>query len=228
MYFLFWSIIIFMTVIGVIALSFKVKKNDDIPVYFYLVIVLLFPMMTLTLYWKLGDSQPLIHYWELKQRAIRVNEELAALKNPNEVIDRLNAYLQQHPNHPKGWYLLGKIYYKQQSFKKAVIALEKAHQQSPGNLDYAVAYAEADFFYRGRHLRPETKKTLQNVIEHDKNNVAALNLLAINAYLHGHYQKAIHYWERLLPLFSVGSKDHSFLLSMIAKAQGERSVRNKQ
>ena len=97
--------------------------------------------------------------------------------------------------------------------------LQKAHQLKPQHLEYAVAFAQAQFFANQNKLSQQSKMLLVSVLQKMPNNIAALNLLAINAYSQQRYKKAIYYWEKMLPLFQPGSKDSQVLLAMIAKAQ---------
>ena len=219
MVFVFWGVIALMTVVAVVPLFIVKLSQRVLPFLVKVMIVLLIPILALVLYWHLGNSNDLFQYWRLTRQAQVVKQELTHIKSPQQVVHQLQAYLAAHPNSPQGWYLLGKLYYAQQDFKRAVPALQKAYVQAPQHLTYAVSLAEADFFYRHRRLSSAMKNLMLNVIKKDKNNVGALNLLAIDNYLRGHYRFAIQYWERLLPVFPAGSKDQQFLLSMIAKAQ---------
>lgn len=219
MAYVFLGVIFLMTLAAVLPVFLARRNGQPLPPYTKVLIVLLVPVLALALYWSLGDSQALFRYWGLKREAAAVKLKLSKIKSPNEVVNQLKTFLAENPINPQGWYLLGKLYYGQHDFKHALPALDKAHEQARNNLTYAVSYAEADFFYHGRRLTPKTKAILQSVIARHKANIGALNLLAINNYLHGHYPQAIAYWEHLLPLFSAGSKDKQFLLTMIAQAQ---------
>ena len=75
------------------------------------------------------------------------------------------------------------------------------------------------FFANGRKLSPDDVALLAPILKRDPNNVNAINLLAIDAYLQHHYQTAVSYWERLLLIFPPDSADSKAVLQMIAKAQ---------
>jgi len=176
-------------------------------------------IVAMGIYWKVGNSQALLHYWVLRKEAKAVHAQLAKIKNPMQIVDELKAHLRSHPNSPRGWYLLGQLELGIHYYSKAYHALAIAHHLQPRNDLYSVSYAQAAFFSHGRHLTPKMEQLLKGVITRHPNNVAAINLLAINAYLEHRYQIAVNYWERLIPLFPMGSQDSRMLLTMIARAQ---------
>lgn len=186
-----------------------------------IVLGMLLPALALLLYFCWGNSRGWLDYFLHQQQATQVNAEL---KNPEAVVDKLRAYLALHPQSPKGWYLLGKIDMHAGDYERAVDALSKAHAEDSGNIDYTTAYAEALFFSHDRKLMPEAQQLLQQVLQQDTNNIAANNLLAINAYHQGKYKEAIHYWEILIPLFDPQSEDEKALLQMISRAEKQDKV----
>lgn len=209
--------------------SVKPKKNSVIykpakKTALFLVIIL--PFFSISLYFYLGATGSLFHYWKLQRMAKLAQIELAKIKNPQQIIDELTDHLKTKPNSPHGWYLLGRLYFEMKNFKAAYQALSIAYREQPFNENYAVAYAEASFFYHNRFLNAEAIKILHDTIKHSKNNVAAINLLAVNAYFRGQYQTAINYWERLLPLFSEDNPDQQKLLKMISQAQQQLEKNN--
>lgn len=217
---IFWSILILMTIAasGIALLPllrpWKIKQSKT---SFF--ILLLFPLFAFTLYHFFGASQSLEHYWVLKREASIVKKELIKIKHPSQIISRLKIFLQLHPNHPKGWYLLGRLYLGMKEYHQATISFKKAYQLKPNNITYAVAYAEALFFNQHQQLTPRALDILHQVLSKQPLNVAAINLLAINSYLEKNYQQAIHYWEKLISILPPKSADSAMVLSMIGRAE---------
>lgn len=219
---LFWILIGLMTLIAVAIIAFPVRRKHK---FLSMMFVIALPIVGLTLYWYLGSSQKLEQYWTLKKEAKQVKLELSKIKSPMQVVDRMKAYLHSHPNSPKGWYLLGKVYFGQRQYSEALAALQKAHKQKPSSTQYAVSYAQASYFQNSQQLRPSVLNMLKRIVIKEPHNVGAINLLAINFYLEKDYKNAVQYWEKLLPLFVAGSPDQKILLSMIASAQ-KKSEKN--
>lgn len=216
---IFWAVIFFMTGLAIIWILPTRQSSYAVPKSVKVLVVFFLPVFALTLYSYLGNSRGLFYSWILNRQEKMVKSTLSNIKNPQQLLDRLRSYLEKNPNNTQAWYLLGKLYYGQRNYAKAVLVLKKAHQQMPRQASYAIAYAEASFFDNSQQLNSSTQALLSHVLKHNKRNVGALNLLAINAYFQGQYRIAIQYWERLLPLFPAGSKDQKFLLSMISKSQ---------
>lgn len=189
------------------------------PLIMCVFILIAFPLFSLTVYYFAGSSNRLEKYWILKSEAAIVKKELAKIKNPSQIILKLKHFLGQQPNHPKGWYLLGRLYLGMKKYSQAVTSLEKAYQLKPNNHSYAVAYSEALFFQHHQKLSPKALIILNKVIQQDPFNVAAINLLAINSYLEKNYQTAIGDWKKLLSKLPSNSADKQMLLSMIQQAQ---------
>lgn len=218
---LFWFILIMMALIAVLFIAIPLFKKPSLkPASKSAILVILcLPIFAFLLYLHWGSSEKLKEYWVIQDRAEQVKQELAKYKNPQQVINRLKAHLNQFPNSAKGWYLLGRIYLTTQHYHQSVKALAKANRLDPNNIKIATVYAQALFFDNHRQLSKKALMLLERVVSQSPNNINANNLLAINAYNQGHYQQAIEYWEKLLPLFEPGSKDSQALLSMIARAE---------
>lgn len=214
---LLWMMIILMTLLALYFAVYPLLKKAS-PLWLGVVFVAL-PVFSLTVYLHFGTSQKLEQYWALVQKAKQVKTELAQLKSPQVVIKQLEAHLTQQPESARGWYLLGKLYLNEQVYSKAYRALNLAHDLKPQNTTYAVAYAQAAFFYHHKTLRDKEKAVLENVIARAPDNINAINLLAINAYTHKNYAQAVRYWEKMIPLFAPKSDDRKALLMMIARAQ---------
>jgi cytochrome c-type biogenesis protein CcmH len=213
---LLWSLLILMLLIALAVVLIPLGRQRKLLPFIFIIAM---PVFAFTLYWHLGASQKLQQYWALKQEEIQVKAQLKKIKDPQIVVDRLKSHLQRHPNSPRGWFLLGKIYFRERRYSEAESALKKAYHQDPVKLQYLVAYAQASFFRQGRRLKPNVLKMLKDTTTIHPNYVPAVNLLAINAYMNKDYLSAVGYWERILPQFQVGTPEQKMILSMIAKAQ---------
>ncbi len=182
-------------------------------------LIIALPIIAILLYLHFGASHSLQRYWVLKRQASAVKAELSKIKSPKQVIDRLIAHLKAYPNSAKGWYLLGRLYLGERRYANAVSVLSKAYYLQPKKTEYAIAYAQALFFNQKQHLSKKAKQLLNQVLVKNRNNIPALNLLAIDAYRAHRYKSAVHYWEKMLPLFAPNSKESKMLLMMMAKAQ---------
>lgn len=111
-----------------IALFFAVypllQKNKKLA----MTLLILIPMISITLYYQLGNSQALTQYWALQNDTARFKQQIMKTKDPKQLAVLLKTYLEKHPDNPKGWYLLGHLYTKLQKYDEARSAFTKAYR----------------------------------------------------------------------------------------------------
>jgi len=176
-------------------------------------------VLSISLYFLLGNSQGLQQYYLLKQHDKITQQLLDELQTPTAVIARLQQQLQKTPNSAEGWYLLGRLYFSMRQYHAATASFARAYGLKKQDDAIAIQYAEALFFANQKQVTSQIDQLLQQVLHHHANNESAINLLALIAYQQQHYQQAIHYWEQLLPLHSPRSEDGQALLGAIADAE---------
>ena len=223
----FWSVIVIMTMAAWSCLLLPFYKNAALKVgYTVKTGILVFPLLVIALYWVFGGSRQLEQFWSWQRRETEVQQEMAKLKSPQELIDRLRDHLREAPQSVEGWYLLGKLYLDQQQYADAEATLNKAYQLQPNSTAIFIALAKADFFNHQEHLTPAIATKLSNMVESLQQPVDALNLLAVNAYRQQNYHLAVDYWQRALTFVPEGSPDSRALLDMIATAERQEGVDN--
>ena len=184
-----------------------------------LLLLIVFPVAALLLYLHWGASQKLQQAELLQKRVAVVKAEIEKTGSPIAIIDALKSRLQQHPQSARGWFLLGRLYMSNQQYQDAVEVFAKANQLQPKQPGIMVSYVQAQFFSDQRVLKPAGRKLIQQALSIQPNNINAINLLAVDAYNHNDYQKALRYWLRLMPLIPPHTKDAKVLNAMIEKAQ---------
>lgn len=211
----FWLIIAANIVIFLSFVITPVRRNNKI----LLTILFVVPVSAFLLYLHLGASDKLAQASVYKQRLAEVKMEIKKLGTRRNVIKTLKEKIDQQPNDPKGWFLLGKLYYSGGEFELAGRAFSKANSLKPGDVDIMLGMVMTQFYADGEKLTPDSRELLNKVLGQQKDNVNALNLLAVDAFNQAHYKLAVQYWEQILPLFPADSEDAKLLLKMIAKAQ---------
>jgi cytochrome c-type biogenesis protein CcmH/NrfG len=216
----FWSLLILLTLAAWGCLFWPIYQHSAAGVSVYTKIgIIAFPVLPIGFYLLLGNHHQLQALWAQRQQSQAVQQELSQLKNPQELIDRLQDRLRQDPQSAQGWYLLGKLYLGQQQYANAESALSRAHELAPNSAETVLVLAKANFFNHGNQLTPAMEKMLTDVLESLTEPVDGLNLLAVNAYQHKHFHQAVHYWQRALSFTVPDSPDSRTLLEMINRAQ---------
>lgn len=132
----------------------------------------------------------------------------------------LVAKLEQEPDNPDGWALLGRAYQSTGQFAESRDALKRAYEQSPDNHDLTVEYAQAlALSGEGRRIAGEPRALLDRVLVADPDHQRALWLVGISDYQQGNYAGAIAAWNRLLPNLPAESDIAQSVRTQIAEAQ---------
>jgi len=222
----FWSLISLMTLTawGFAGISFY--KNSAALNHWGRAALVIFPVLAMGLYLLFGGSRQLQQFWDWQHQNAQVQQEMAKLHSPQQLIDRLRDHLKQDPNSAQGWYLLGKLYLDERRYADAESALTQAHQLNPRSDETVVALAKANFFNHQGHLTPAMEQLLIGVLKSLPEPVDAFNLLAVNAFRRQDYHQAVGYWQQALALVPPDSPDSRALLNMISQAQRQEQGEN--
>lgn len=216
----FWTLIILMTIMTVLMIAVPLlKKNSHKLKISIKLLLVIFPLMTIGMYLIFGHSGQLQQFWTRQSQEAAIKQQVASIKDSQQLIKQLRDHLKQQPASAEGWFLLGKLYLSSQQYENAENSLKKAWQLKPNNHDYLLAYAKANFFNQHNHLTPAVEVALKSVLESITQPVDALNLLAVNAYQNKDYRQAVKYWQQALALVPPDSPDSRTLLDMISQAQ---------
>lgn len=214
---LWWWFLGMFTVFAIAGLCVRVSNKEAAIVF------LSASVLAVIAYTFLGSFPALDHHWTAVKEQQSAEALLNTLPSKTVVIDRLEALLQQDPNRPKGWALLGRIRMSQGRVKASIKAYQKAWELKPTEIGYAIGFGEAlllDNQTLPKAVRVQCEKALKNSDDASQKAVL-LNLLGINAYKGKRFKVAIDYWQKALGYFPAGSADEKQLLEMIHKAQVE-------
>lgn len=159
------------------------------------ILAILMPVLGVTLYAELGRSDDLAVALNgpvdpFNGKTPTVEEAIAALQ------DRLN----QVPENPEGWYLLGNTFMSTQNYSAAADSyrqtLKYLPEEAPPYAGVYGQYAQALFFANNGLLDDQVRQAVDNTLAIDPFEVNALGLLGISAYEAGDYQGAMTFWNK--------------------------------
>lgn len=157
-----------------------------------LVLVVLLPLASVGLYWKLGNRDVF-----LPQDTNAVAEGFGSVLSP-AALKELEDKLAVNPENPEGWLLLAHSYVDLERYGDAVKAFDKLTQLVPNEAQVWADYADALAMTQGQSLRGKPTELLNKALAADANNPKALALAGSAAMERGDYPAAIQYWESLL------------------------------
>lgn len=184
------------------------------------------PALALILYGYWGSGSAWLAYHKQQQQSRAVTAEIQHLGSLPNIIQRLEQTLARHPD-GQGFFLLGRLYLKNQQFPEAVAAFLQADRFSPGRQEVWLGLAQAYYFAQGNTLTPKARDLLLRILSVEPKQKDALYLLGLGSYQEKNYSEAVQYWESLLSVLPPNTEDAQRILQMIAEAQKRISISKK-
>ena len=176
------------------------------------------PVLAGLLYWHLGTPQALT---TPKQGTVDASN--MTFEQFQSMTNKLAARLQQQPDDPVGWAMLGRAYKALERYPDAVQALSRANKLRPQDVEIMVEYAEALAFVQDGDLAGEPTALLERALKIAPDDVKALTLAGTAAFAKNDYTKVITYWQRLAAKVPADSEMGRALATGIAEAKARRS-----
>lgn len=192
-----------------------------------LVLIIAVPVVAIGLYAYLG--QPELLDASKKQVAAPAGDAskngAANLGTVEQMIEKLAARLKQQPDNAEGWFMLGRSYMSLNRYKEAVAALEKTNQLVPDNPTVMLRYADALTMLRGGQISGKPFELIQKAVEIRPDDPTGLWLLGMGYEEKGEYQKAISYWNLLLPLLTKDEKSTIEVKKLIRQTKKKAGIK---
>lgn len=124
-----------------------------------------------------------------------------SMETPNveAMVERLSARLEEAPEDPEGWAMLGRSYFMLERYEASANAYAEAIKYSGSeDPELLAAYAEARVFAEPESLVGESGRMFERVLELDAENPRGLWYGGLAAVRRGEPQLAAARWQRLL------------------------------
>ena len=181
------------------------------------------PVLAGLLYWHLGAPQAL-----MAPKRTPVDASNITLEQFQAMTTKLAARMQEHPEDPVGWTMLGRAYKALERFPDAVEALSRAARLRPQDPEILVEYAEALGLAHGGDLTGEPTALLERALKLAPGNEKALTLAGTAAFARNDYKSAIGYWQRLSAKVPADSEMGQALAAGIAEAKARQNGKTVQ
>jgi len=135
------------------------------------------------------------------------------------MVGGLAARLEQNPENPEGWMMLGRSYSVLGRFGEAARAYEQAVRRAPQDAQLLADYADALAMTRGQSLQGEPESIVRRALAVDPNNLKALALAGTAEFDRGDFAAAAATWERMLPLVPPDSENARAIQENVAEAR---------
>jgi cytochrome c-type biogenesis protein CcmH len=171
-------------------------------------LLLLLPLIVIPLYLKVGTPAAL-------DPAARAPRALPALKNMETAVQLLEKKMEQRPNDPTGWVLLGRTRFGLGRYAESVSAFEKANALKPNEPDILCDYAEAVARTQDKSLTGKPMALAQQALAADPHHRRALALAATAEFNEKHIEASLGYWRRLQKEYREGSDEWKQIADMM-------------
>lgn len=174
-----------------------------------IVFFMLFPLMAVLLYLKLGNPDAILI------PVVAPNSAMSVVGDPQHntmagdiepLLGALKSKLENKPEDGAGWALLARSYVEIRRHAEAVSAYEKAVKIIPDDPQLLADYADALAVVNGHDLAGKPEEMVSLALKLDPHHVKALMLAATAAFNRKDYKQAIGFWERLQQDLPAGSE----------------------
>lgn len=172
-----------------------------------LFVVVLLPVLTFAFYYGVAAPRGLPAWWQLRVEMGPSVDKLMRGESPGEAdaaghtladfVRLLQDRLQRDPHNADGWFMLGIAYMQLEMVQQASTAFEHAWRLRPGEIRYALLYAQSRVFSNEGQLDPQSRQLLESVLAREPAHEGALLMYGLAAYRSGDNGTAVALLEQL-------------------------------
>jgi cytochrome c-type biogenesis protein CcmH len=172
---------------------------------------LLVPLVALLFYLLLGSPEIIQRLAEQPSNSGTQAHAQASGKDAprpmEELVNRLATKLEEQPDNPEGWTMLGRSYMALKRYPEAIQAYERAMQLDGENVNMLLAYAEAIAATSGNNFTGKPAPLIEKAFTLEPENPNVLWMSGIVTYQQGDYQSALDRWEKLQTMLAPQSSE---------------------
>lgn len=183
-------------------------------------VALLVPLLTIGVYFYLGEPA-LIGKTNDELRSAPAQSEGQPQMSMEEAIARLEEKLNEQPENPEGWFMLGRTRMALKEYPKAVAAFEKAYAQMPEEPAVMLALADALTMLHQGELTGRPAELVEKALEQAPADPTALWLGGMVANAQGNPELALQRWDQLRPLLADQPESIQQLDQMVAGVRAD-------
>ena len=175
------------------------------------VAAVLLPAGVVLLYQEWGALPKVEQYQAMLE--LRQSEGGDRMAQMDQLTSQLRERLEQQPDNPDGWAMLGRSFMRMERYPEAAQAFERLAGVVEDERSKAVAWglaAQAWFFHSQGALTEEVTNAMDRARELDPNEVNTLGLLGIHAFEQQNFEDAIRHWEKIIEV----APDHPQIASI--------------
>ncbi len=176
------------------------------------------PLFTVLIYLYVGS--PELVDMSAKREAGAANQAVAP-KSMEEMITSLKQRLQESPEDPNGWFMLGRSYMATEQYPQAAKAFARVNDLVGGEESAVLlALANALILSNKGDMAGEPTELVRQAVTLAPDSSTALWLAGAVERAAGNHKQALTHWRRLLPLIVEDQESEEKVRSLIAELEG--------
>ncbi len=184
-------------------------------------LIILLPLFTVLIYLQIGSPQLAgVTGGETPSRPAADHGEMPP-GTIDEMVAKLEQRLEQDPQNPEGWYMLGRSYMAMQQYAKAAMAFEQVNQLVPDQPQVMVAQADALIRSQDGSTAGRPAELVRRAVELDPDSGTALWLAGMAEAEAGNHAKALAHWRRLEPMLGEDPDSQQKIRELIKDLEGK-------
>jgi cytochrome c-type biogenesis protein CcmH len=186
-----------------------------------LFLVLMIPLAGILLYQEIGTPEAInLPAATPAQVSTQKQPHSSQTGQMDDLVASLQQRMNENPDDPEGWLILGRSLKTMQRYSEAETALSNANRLMPGNPMIMVELAESSLFASGQpQISPEARQLIEAALAIDPQMQKALWLMGMASAQDGDDAHAIAYWQKLLQQLDPASGSANAVKEQIEMAQ---------
>lgn len=192
------------------------------------VVLIVLPLLAILIYQYLGDPAALQDQPENTVQNMPAGHpaltEGASQPSVDAMVARLAERLDQQPDDPQGWFMLGRSYMALERYPEAVQAFERLQQLVGDDPEVLVSYADALGMMQGGRLSGRPLELIEQALAMQPDHPTGQWLAGMAYREQGKYQQAIDHWQRAKQLLQADAGAQAELQNLIASTRQQAGL----
>lgn len=218
----FWIFAIALLAISAAIVSWPLFTGSAMEKITGLFVFLMLPLVGILMYQMIGTPEAinLPPTMAAQQSTQQQSAHSSQQGQMEELVASLQQRMNENPDDPEGWLILGRSLKTMQRYAEAETALANANRLVPGNPMIMVELAETKLFASGKpEVSAESRQLIESALAIDPTQQKGLWIMGMASAQEGDDNQAIVYWTKLLEQIEPASGSYQTVSQQIEMAQ---------
>lgn len=184
-----------------------------------IMLALLIPIVAVVVYQQTGAKADWDIAQTLKNMRLQTADGEAAETDVKQLIRQVEERLEQRPDNGSYLMLLANQQMGLRNYPAAAAAYQRLRTIYPDDASVLAQYAQAMYLSSDRTLTTKVTDMAELALRQDPQQPTVLSMLGMAHFEQGDYQRAIDYWQRLLPSLGPVSPNRKIIMAGIEQAK---------